>query len=254
MQLLRLQRLATLDLQAQRDELNLRPTAFVTTSQTLSLHFGSTPPASLVRGREYSVRLYVSNEFGLWSRAISHCYEQGYSGSNISTPRVCCDVLHVKEQRGAPKVLIRYASHFYLGENGRVDFVFSVEESAAQVCDDEEECVMLTFFCDGPLPSGQLVAPIVSLPLFIVAPPPGLMHAPAKDMLAGSCEKAARGSGIQAVLASCLELCGQSIKIFDPVPHWHGTVAPGLLVPGRIYALECPGSLGIGGVGVHLVV
>ena len=69
--LLRLQRLAAQDLQAQRAELNLRPASFVTSDQTLGLHFGGALPSSLQRGREYSVRLCASNEFGLWSRGGS---------------------------------------------------------------------------------------------------------------------------------------------------------------------------------------
>lgn len=223
--LLRLQRLAARDLEAQRAELNHRPAAFVTTSQTLSLHFGSALPTSVVRGRQYSVRLCVSNEFGLWTRS-SNSHDASVTG-----PGVQCQLLALERRgagSGAPS--LRKSPRNLLGEDGRADCTFSIEENAS----DTDYWVLLKFSLDSRLPCGRDVAPIVSLPLFVPATPSPSAVACNGDV----------SSRLQEVVAMCRDLSGQSIKIFDPLP---SPEEPSLESCRHIYALECPGSLGIGG-------
>lgn len=238
--LLRLQRLAARDLQVQRTELNLRPAAFVTSSQTLSLHFGSALPSSILRGREYSVRLSVSNEFGLWSRDTS--------GDAIAAPGVLCEAIGIGNNSTGPKICVKgNTSMNVLGADGRVNFTFTLGDGMGIA----NEWVLLQFSLDRPLPSGRLVAPIVSLPLCVQDSPDSVDVTDTKSSLA---------SRLQDVVAMCMKLCGQSIKIFDPLPSEtrqtsDTSVHPSDLSPnqsltssaGLIYALECPGSLGIGG-------
>lgn len=250
--LLRLKRLEARDLAAQQIEINTRPASFVTPSQTLSLRFGSALPDKLIPGREYSVRLCVSNEFGLWTREhLSN--EKG--GGDVS---VQCELLSLIENGNASSFLS--SSESILGGNGRADVVFTLHQSAVESgC---EECVMLQFSCTA-LPSGQVVAPIVSLPLFV----PPQQDAARSDAHSGDSrnESDSESGGektreLRQIISQCSQLSGQSVKIFDP----HSSAVPSsvpvvsavssdtsvgvsMTRSGLIYALECPGSLGIGG-------
>ena len=281
--LLSLRRLAAQDLDAQRTAMNLRPASFVTESQTLSLRFGShslpAPGHALRPGRLYSIRLSVCNEFGLWSR--EHL-DRVVDAVPRPSPKVYCEVISLplmsqkekespqqqqKQFKGArslscpdsaPGLSLHSTSENSIGENGRVDFTFRLDTSANWAAEGSLcECILLKFSCAAPLPSGHVVAPIVSLPMFVHA---GEQHE--EDTAAGAgagavgcsrCIGDSDSNSMRHIISQCSELSGQSIKIFDPSPPSEHQLtdfaAPSSAVRsnGLIYALECPGSLGIGG-------
>ena len=222
----RLQRMAVRDLEVQRAEVNARPVSFVTNSQTLRLNFGCIMPTAIVPGSKYTFRLFVANEFGLWNRAdIISCKELDVK------PRISCEVIPLLTIEGSNLWTVRSTPSNCVGVDGRVDFEFEVESTNSV---SYERHVLLKFSVDKPLPGGRVISPVVSLPVLVRRTTPTEKASKYEANTHGLCE----------IATKCAKLGGQSVKTFDPS---FATKQDSHLESHVVYAVECPGSLGIGG-------
>jgi hypothetical protein len=94
-----------------------RPELFMSRHQTLRLNFGDAIPPCLVRGRDYHIRLNVTNEFGLWQREVGAAAGDATVAAPQSSVSVCCEVHRTWGSTSQVKI---ETSGGALGVDGRV--------------------------------------------------------------------------------------------------------------------------------------
>ena len=211
-------------------ELEGVPARFCHGGQALRLAFMEQPPCIVKADISYSIRVSVTNEFGLWQRQLFYTNQENDemecpSSLRQSCTYITCDAECVSKKGSSVDAFTFYCGKTPLGVDGKGELYFRFERKKSIDFNDDLSTLtsvyILKLSCD-TLPSGCDACDLFSLPMLVSLDANSNENDPKSALVTHECMSIGESIG-----AACIRSVDFNKKC--------------------VYVLESPGYLGIGG-------